>query len=164
MTSAAAERENRALEAACESLVGKFLTNLQKNHKIKKISSSISSPISLNLFRAEKYFPSRSSFRCSHCYLGPNCKARNRPSPQLALFLRQLRSYFRTGESFSICSITENIWIFFQMNSLLKNIKSERTPLLKKYISLPILLSPERDEELAKLTEQVKFKTMKYFL
>jgi hypothetical protein len=43
------------------------------------------------------------------------------------------------------------------MNSLLKNVKSERTPILKKYISLPILLSPERDEELAKLTEQVKY-------
>lgn len=37
----------------------------------------------------------------------------------------------------------------------MKNIKHERTPILKKYITLPILLSPERDEELLKLTDQV---------
>jgi hypothetical protein len=36
---------------------------------------------------------------------------------------------------------------------LLKNVKSERTPLLKRYLSIPILLSPERDDTLSKLTD-----------
>ena len=44
-----------------------------------------------------------------------------------------------------------------QMNSLLKNIKSEssKNPPLqyKKYITLPLFLSPDRDEELVKMTE-----------
>lgn len=41
-----------------------------------------------------------------------------------------------------------------QLNSLLKNIKNpERTPNLKKYICLPLLLSPERDEAVLRLTE-----------
>jgi mediator of RNA polymerase II transcription subunit 8 len=40
-----------------------------------------------------------------------------------------------------------------QLNSLLKNVKSDRTPLLKRYITIPILLSPERDETLAKMTD-----------
>jgi len=45
-----------------------------------------------------------------------------------------------------------------QMNSLMKNIKSEATsknpPLLyRRYITLPLFLSPDRDEELVKLTE-----------
>ena len=45
-----------------------------------------------------------------------------------------------------------------QMNSLMKNIKNEATnkqpPLLyKRYVTLPLFLSPDRDEELAKLTE-----------
>ena len=45
-----------------------------------------------------------------------------------------------------------------QMNSLMKNIKSESTnknpPLLyRRYITLPLFLSPDRDEELVKLTE-----------
>lgn len=40
-----------------------------------------------------------------------------------------------------------------QMNSLLKQMKQEKTPQLKKYITLPLLLSPDRDEELLKLTE-----------
>jgi hypothetical protein len=31
--------------------------------------------------------------------------------------------------------------------------KQEKTPQLKKYITLPLLLSPDRDEELLKLTE-----------
>jgi mediator of RNA polymerase II transcription subunit 8 len=39
------------------------------------------------------------------------------------------------------------------MNSLLKQMKAEKTPQLKKYICLPLLLSPDRDEELLKLTE-----------
>ena len=39
------------------------------------------------------------------------------------------------------------------MNSLLKQMKQEKTPQLKKYITLPLLLSPDRDEELLKLTE-----------
>ena len=41
-----------------------------------------------------------------------------------------------------------------QINSLMKNIKHERTPILKKYITLPILLSPERDDELLKISDQ----------
>merc|ERR1712088_488723 len=45
-----------------------------------------------------------------------------------------------------------------QMNMLMKNIKSEATsknpPLLyRRYITLPLFLSPDRDEELVKLTE-----------
>lgn len=39
------------------------------------------------------------------------------------------------------------------MNSLLKQMKHEKTPPLKKYITLPLLLSPDRDEDLLKLTE-----------
>jgi hypothetical protein len=37
----------------------------------------------------------------------------------------------------------------------MKNVKHERTPVLKKYIALPLILSPERDEELLKITDQV---------
>merc|ERR1719410_3363071 len=40
-----------------------------------------------------------------------------------------------------------------QMNSLLRTMKHEKTPVLKKYITLPLLLSPDRDEELLKITE-----------
>ena len=40
-----------------------------------------------------------------------------------------------------------------QLNSLLKTVKHERTPTLKRYICLPLHLSPERDEDLHKLTE-----------
>jgi len=45
-----------------------------------------------------------------------------------------------------------------QMNSLMKMIKNEATnkqpPLLyKRYVTLPLFLSPDRDEELAKMTE-----------
>ena len=45
-----------------------------------------------------------------------------------------------------------------QMISLMKNIKNEATnkqpPILyKRYVTLPLFLSPDRDEELAKLTE-----------
>jgi len=40
-----------------------------------------------------------------------------------------------------------------QMNSLLKQMRHEKTPSLKKYITLPLLLSPDRDEELLKITE-----------
>ena len=39
------------------------------------------------------------------------------------------------------------------MNSLLKQMKHEKTPPLRKYITLPLLLNPDRDEELLKLTE-----------
>ena len=38
-----------------------------------------------------------------------------------------------------------------QMNSLLKAMRHEKTPSLKKYIALPLLLSPDRDEELLKV-------------
>ena len=31
-----------------------------------------------------------------------------------------------------------------QMNSLLKQMRHEKTPLLRKYITLPLLLSPDR--------------------
>lgn len=44
-----------------------------------------------------------------------------------------------------------------QMNSLMKNIKAEplkQPPIMyKKYITLPLLLSPDRDEDLLKMTE-----------
>ena len=40
-----------------------------------------------------------------------------------------------------------------QMNSLMRTMKNEKTPSLKKYITLPLLLSPDRDEELLKITE-----------
>ncbi len=40
-----------------------------------------------------------------------------------------------------------------QLNTLVRSIKGERTPALKKYICLPLALSQERDEELLKSTE-----------
>ncbi len=40
-----------------------------------------------------------------------------------------------------------------QLNSLLKTVKHERTPPLKRYICLPLALSPDRDEDLARMTE-----------
>eukprot|EP00088_Acartia_fossae_P017279 TRINITY_DN1978_c0_g2_i2.p1 TRINITY_DN1978_c0_g2~~TRINITY_DN1978_c0_g2_i2.p1 ORF type:complete len:239 (-),score=66.24 TRINITY_DN1978_c0_g2_i2:12-728(-) len=40
-----------------------------------------------------------------------------------------------------------------EMNSLLRQMRHEKTPILKKYITLPLILSPDRDEELMKLTE-----------
>ncbi|GAB6028834.1 mediator of RNA polymerase II transcription subunit 8 [Chamberlinius hualienensis] len=40
-----------------------------------------------------------------------------------------------------------------QANSLLKVLKNDKTPLLRNFISLPIRLNPDRDEELVKLTE-----------
>jgi mediator of RNA polymerase II transcription subunit 8 len=40
-----------------------------------------------------------------------------------------------------------------EMNSLLRQMRNEKTPILKKYITLPLILSPDRDEELLKLTE-----------
>ena len=41
-----------------------------------------------------------------------------------------------------------------QLNTLLKMLRNtDRTPALKKYICLPLLLSPDRDEELLKTTE-----------
>eukprot|EP00096_Caligus_rogercresseyi_P014841 TRINITY_DN7321_c0_g1_i1.p1 TRINITY_DN7321_c0_g1~~TRINITY_DN7321_c0_g1_i1.p1 ORF type:complete len:249 (+),score=100.52 TRINITY_DN7321_c0_g1_i1:70-816(+) len=40
-----------------------------------------------------------------------------------------------------------------QLNSFLKFVKQERTPVLKKYATLPLILSPDKDEDLLKLTE-----------
>lgn len=40
-----------------------------------------------------------------------------------------------------------------QVNTLLKILKNEKTPNLRNRVLLPLLLSPDRDEELAKLTE-----------
>ncbi|KFM62173.1 Mediator of RNA polymerase II transcription subunit 8, partial [Stegodyphus mimosarum] len=40
-----------------------------------------------------------------------------------------------------------------QVNTLLKILRNEKTPLLRNRVLLPLLLSPDRDEELAKLTE-----------
>jgi len=40
-----------------------------------------------------------------------------------------------------------------QVNTVLKILRNEKTPLLRNRILLPLLLSPDRDEELAKLTE-----------
>ena len=40
-----------------------------------------------------------------------------------------------------------------QLNNLLRVLKNEKTPLLRNRVTLPLLLSPERDEELARLTE-----------
>ena len=61
-----------------------------------------------------------------------------------------------------------------QMNSLMKMIKNEATnkqpPLLyKRYVTLPLFLSPDRDEELAKMTEGrvttfVSFKLCNFYL
>ena len=42
-----------------------------------------------------------------------------------------------------------------QMNSLLNAMKHEKTPSLNKYITLPLLLSADRVEELLKLTEHL---------
>ena len=54
-----------------------------------------------------------------------------------------------------ISSTIKRAILMLQINSLMKNIKHERTPILKKYITLPILLSPERDDELLKISDQV---------
>lgn len=40
-----------------------------------------------------------------------------------------------------------------QLNTMVKNIKSDRTPSFKRYICLPLTLSQDRDEELARSTE-----------
>jgi mediator of RNA polymerase II transcription subunit 8 len=40
-----------------------------------------------------------------------------------------------------------------QINNLMKIVKNDKTPLLRNRIVLPLLLSPDIDEELAKLTE-----------
>ncbi|KAM7288034.1 mediator of RNA polymerase II transcription subunit 8 [Ixodes scapularis] len=40
-----------------------------------------------------------------------------------------------------------------QLNTLLKVLRNDKTPPLRNRILLPLLLNPERDEELAKLTE-----------
>ncbi|XP_042900046.1 mediator of RNA polymerase II transcription subunit 8 [Parasteatoda tepidariorum] len=40
-----------------------------------------------------------------------------------------------------------------QVNTVLKILRNEKTPLLRNRILLPLVLSPDRDEELAKLTE-----------
>ncbi|XP_037092214.1 mediator of RNA polymerase II transcription subunit 8-like [Pollicipes pollicipes] len=40
-----------------------------------------------------------------------------------------------------------------QLNNLLRVLKHEKTPLLRNRVTLPLLLSPERDEELVRLTE-----------
>jgi len=40
-----------------------------------------------------------------------------------------------------------------QLNTLLRVLRHEKTPFLRTRVTLPLLLSPERDEELARLTE-----------
>ena len=40
-----------------------------------------------------------------------------------------------------------------QLNSLMKSVKSERVPSLKKYTALPLLLSADRDEDLVRLLD-----------
>ena len=40
-----------------------------------------------------------------------------------------------------------------QLNSLMKSVKGERVPSLRKYTALPILLSADRDEDLVRMTE-----------
>jgi len=40
-----------------------------------------------------------------------------------------------------------------QLNSMMKSIKGERVPALRKYTTLPLLLSADRDEDLVRLTE-----------
>ena len=39
------------------------------------------------------------------------------------------------------------------MNALLKVLKNDKTPLLRNLIVLPLVLSPDPDEDLAKMTE-----------
>ena len=40
-----------------------------------------------------------------------------------------------------------------QLNSLMKSVKGERVPSLRKYTALPLLLSADRDEDLVRMTE-----------
>ncbi|CAG0916282.1 unnamed protein product [Notodromas monacha] len=40
-----------------------------------------------------------------------------------------------------------------ELNSLLKTIKNEKTPLLRNYVSLPLMLNPEKDDALLQLTD-----------
>jgi len=68
--------------------------------------------------------------------------------------LGQLILKLETDPNLNWHSFLDNYGIITgQMNSLLKQMKHEKTPPLKKYITLPLLLSPDRDEELVKLTE-----------
>ncbi len=43
--------------------------------------------------------------------------------------------------------------LFLQMNTLLKVMKNDKTPTLRNLIVLPLVLSPDIDEELARATE-----------
>lgn len=98
MTTAAADRETRALELATESILQK-LTDLRAS--IGSLITKLETDPHLNW----------------HSFL----------------------------DSYALIS--------GQLNSILKNVKSDRTPLLKRYIAIPLLLSPDRDEELAKITD-----------
>ena len=49
--------------------------------------------------------------------------------------------------------LDSNALISGQLNSLIKTVKHERAPMLRKYTTLPLLLSADRDEDLAKMTD-----------
>ena len=69
-------------------------------------------------------------------------------------FLGQLILKLETDQTLNWPSFLDSYALISgQMNSLLRTMKHEKTPALKKYITLPLLLSPDRDEELLKITE-----------
>ncbi|XP_069126649.1 mediator of RNA polymerase II transcription subunit 8-B-like isoform X2 [Argopecten irradians] len=73
----------------------------------------------------------------------------------LSAFLAKLENEYQT---MSWPSVLDNFALLSgQLNSLGKLLKSEKVPALRNQILLPLALSPERDQELEKLTERRVF-------
>ncbi|XP_060073506.1 mediator of RNA polymerase II transcription subunit 8-B-like [Ylistrum balloti] len=73
----------------------------------------------------------------------------------LTAFLSKLENEYQT---MSWPSVLDNFALLSgQLNSLGKLLKSEKVPVLRNQILLPLALSPERDQELEKLTERRVF-------
>jgi len=69
----------------------------------------------------------------------------------IAAFILKLET---EHESLSWPTVLDNYALISgQLNSLLKTIKNDKTPPLRNLIILPLSLTPDRDEELLKLTE-----------
>ncbi|OWF41398.1 Mediator of RNA polymerase II transcription subunit 8 [Mizuhopecten yessoensis] len=73
----------------------------------------------------------------------------------LVAFLSKLENEYQT---MSWPSVLDNFALLSgQLNSLGKLLKSEKVPILRNQILLPLALSPDRDQELEKLTERRVF-------
>ncbi|XP_048394772.1 mediator of RNA polymerase II transcription subunit 8 isoform X1 [Stegostoma tigrinum] len=69
----------------------------------------------------------------------------------LAAFILKLENEF---ERMNWPSVLDNFALVSgQLNTLNKLLKNEKTPLLRNQVIIPLLLSPDRDDELMKLTE-----------